>query len=1076
MAPRAHQDERALEGLPKWLTIAYMVLVAVAVVATEIVFRHLTGHAQESAASLAWVATFLVLSGLGFGLILLKQIGAARRTGRALEQTRSALRALNEALVEPIGPFDLTKLLTDTLDRASRILGADFGVVHLVGQDRRLERSASFGSRELEFEQGLLSGVLRSRTTVTGTRPEGDAPGSEPWAFIASPLVSGEEAIGVVAIGSVGRRAFSELDSGVLELVSERLSAAIERNRLVERERRSRLAAERARGLLAVLNEAADALAPAVEGYDAALVELVEHLVPAFADWFAVHLADQPDGSLREAASGGGEDPLHLRRETSAAWSQWLEFLAEVMADGAPHLAYSRRARSVVSDREHPELMARLGAASYLVVPIRVRGLSFGTLSFLTRTHRRGFRPSDIPPAEALAERVAVTIERVMTYGEAREAEQTARRQATHLRRVSQATMAVSAAPLVEEQILAVVADQARLVTGASQGVVTVVDEDSPGRWAAAPPLSDDKHPQAGLDKLVRGTNRPVRWTPEGPQVDAGRGKAWMAAPLTTATGDNRGSIVVIRNSPGFTTDEESVLLSLAQLASVAFDKLRLYQEVQDGQARLEVLIDSSPVAIVELTTSGVPVQWNRTAENLLGWPAQPPVDGFFGGTIDDPAGGFDDIWERTAQGESVAATDGVVRRADGTTIDISVTTAPLKSTDGRVVTLLAVMEDVSARRRMEEQITRSGRMDAMGRLAGAVAHDFNNLLTVILGYNNLLAENLADTPMAADVAAVRTAAQRAAQLTNQLLDIGRQQVTAPRAVDISEFLTNLEPVLQRLVGPAGTLELDLSQEFIFIDPSQLERVVLNLVLNAADAMPDGGSLRIRAEAVEGEELGMEEGPFVRLAIQDTGTGMDPFALEHCFDPFFTTKDRTKGTGLGLAAVYGIVTQTGGQITVDSELGVGTTFALIFPSVVPEAADTETSPAVPVRVSGVERILLVEDQDDVRHLLREELSRNGYAVVDLSNGPAALFTADEEGPFDLLVTDVIMPGMSGTELARKLAPTGLPVLFISGHVDEALRRELDPEADLLSKPFTPQVLVARVRQALDRAAGQGSKR
>jgi len=175
--------------------------------------------------------------------------------------------------------------------------------------------------------------------------------------------------------------------------------------------------------------------------------------------------------------------------------------------------------------------------------------------------------------------------------------------------------------------------------------------------------------------------------------------------------------------------------------------------------------------------------------------------------------------------------------------------------------------------------------------------------------------------------------------------------------------------------------------------------------------------------------------------------------------------------------VYGIVTQSGGEVSVESELGVGTTFTMIFLAVTPEpvvpAAD---QPAAAARVSGVERILLVEDQDDVRRLLSDELTRNGYAVVDVGDGPAALFTADEEGPFDLLVTDVIMPGMSGTEVARKLAPTGLPVLFISGHVDEALRRDLDPEADLLSKPFTPQVLVERVRQALDRAANQGSKR
>lgn len=1078
VAGRNSPSERAFEGFPRWLMVAYVTLVIIALVATELVFRHLSGKTQQSAESLVWVATFLVLGGLGFGLILLRQIAHARRSQHALNQTRAALRAMNEALVVPLGPFNLNRLLNETLGRVARTLESDGGSVYILSEDRRLDRSVTFGDKGMDPGSGVLQGVVRSRATAMGVSEGGeDDPNRRSWNYLAAPLLSDEQAVGVIVIGSVRRHPYTELDAGVLELVAERLATAVERDRLVDRERRSRLAAERARGLLAVLNEAADALAPAVESYDAALGQLVEHVVPAFADWFEVDLADEPDGSLRTAASGGGDDLLHLRKESPATSEQWREFLGRVMADGSPHLAYSRRTGSAVSDREHPGLMARLGAASYLVVPIRVRGLSFGTLSFVTRTHRRGFRPSDMPPAEALAERVAVTIERVMTYAEVREAEQTARRQATHLRRVSQATMAVSAAPLSEEGTLAVVAEQARLVTGASQAVVTVVDGTSAERCIASPPLGGEEQPQVSLDKLVRSTNRPVRWTPDTPDADDGRQKAWMAAPLTTATGENRGSVVVFRSGSSFTADEESVLLSLAQLASVAFEKLRLYREVQEGQARLEVLIDSSPVAIVELTTSGEPTRWNRTAEVLLGWPDRPPVAGFAGGTADDPGGGFDEIWERTARGETVAATDGVVRRSDGTNVEISVTTAPLRGPDGRVASLLAVMEDVSSRRRMEEQISRSGRMDAMGRLAGAVAHDFNNLLTVILGYNNLLAERLADTDMAADVDAVRSAAQRAAQLTNQLLDIGRQQVTAPRALDVREFLTTLEPVLRRLVGPSGTLELDLSSEYIFIDPSQLERVVLNLVLNAADAMPDGGSLSIVTRAVNGEDFGVEEGAYVCLAISDTGTGMDPFALEHCFDPFFTTKDRTKGTGLGLAAVYGIVTQTGGQVSVESELGVGTTFSMIFPTVTPEVPMPEAEAVgAPARVSGVERILLVEDQDDVRRLLSDELTRNGYAVVDVADGPAALFTADEEGPFDLLVTDVIMPGMSGTEVARKLAPTGLPVLFISGHVDEALRRDLDPDADLLSKPFTPQVLVERVRQALDRAANQGSKR
>jgi signal transduction histidine kinase/CheY-like chemotaxis protein len=1073
-----------VEGSPRWLILAYLLLVASAVIAAEFVFRRFSTKSSGSAQNLVWAATFVVLTGLGFGLMLLRQIGAARGSERALNRTNAALRAMSEVAVIPLGPFDLTKLLSETLARASRTLEAEVGAVYLTGEDGRLAKVATLGDQGDQFDRRMIESVARSLKTAEGVQDHtGDGPSPRTLAQLISPLVSGDHALGVIAVGSARRQRYSELDAGVLELVADRLGAAVERDRLVDRERRSRLAAERARGLLAVLNQAADALAPAVESYDAALNQLVDHVVPAFADWFAVDLTDPPDGSLRPAAGGYGDgDVLALGGgENPETWKEWREFLTTIMTDGAPHLAYASDAGTVVSSVGNPGLMVRLGAASYLIVPIRVRGLSFGTLSFATRTGRRGFRPSDVPPAEALAERVAVTVERVMTYGEAREAEQAARRQAMHLRRLSAATLAVSAAPLSQDEILAVVADQARLLTSAEGAVAAVAEEGNSGGWVASPTGGKRaSHPHGRLDQLVRDTNRLVRSGAEGSEPAGSSPKpSWMAAPLTTADGANRGSVVVTRDGPSFTTDEESVLLSLAQLASVAFDKLRLYQEVQEGQARLEILVDSSPVAIVELTTAGVPVRWNRTAEDLLTWPAEPPAPGISGGTSDGPEDGFASLWERTARGEAIGATDGVLHRPDGSSVDISVTTAPLRTGDGRVGAVLAVLEDVSARRRVEEQMNRSERMDAMGRLAGAVAHDFNNLLTVILGYNDLLAQRLGDSPLAADIAAVRAAAQRAAELTNQLLDIGRQQVSAPRAVDIGRFVSDMEPVLARLVGTGCALQIETDRQFIFIDPSRLERVVLNLVLNAADAMSEGGSLFITTGAVEvgPENAALARGKYVQITVRDTGAGMDQFAVEHCFDPFFTTKDRSKGTGLGLAAVYGIVTQSDGEITVHSQAGEGTTFTILLPAVAPtEVSEPEAEVVSVTRISGVERILLVEDQEDVRRLLRDELARNGYSVVDVADGPASLFTADEEGPFDLLVTDVIMPGMSGTEVARRLAPTGIPVLFVSGHVDDELRSELDPDADLLSKPFSPQVLLERVRQALDRAAAQGSKR
>jgi len=1072
--------ERPLPGLPRWVTLTYLLLAATGVVATEFVFRQLAGHGSITAGRLAAAWVFVVLSGLGFGLLLLRQFAAAQRSRRALDQTNEALRTMNEVMVLPLGPFDLNQLLEELLDRVGRALHSGYGTIYLIREDSGLTATAFLAavSNRRPVGRSLAEAVARSQGTARTLESTDTGQDSVEPAFLAAvPLNSEGHLVGVMVVGSDRPRPYSDLDISVLEMVAERLAAAVERDQLVERERRSRLAAERARGLLAVLNQAADALAPAVESYADALRALVDHIVPSFADWFSVDLTDGPNGALREVAQGYVSPDLSAaHKRLRVDYPDWDEFLNEVMASGTAYLAYSETAGEPVA-AGHPPMMVRLQATSYLVVPVRVRGLSYGALSFATLAERRGFRPSDIPPAEALAERVAVTIERVLTYGEAREAERSARRQAVHLRRLMQASLAVNSAPLSETDILSVVAEQSRLVTGASLGVVAVSDGQLSLRWACSPPSSaaEEDQPVASLHHLVTTTNRPVRWTPDdsAPARDGnGHPEAWMGAPLTTASGDNQGSVVVTRLGAPFGADEESVLISVAQLASVTLDKVRLYREVQEGRGRLAVLIDSSPVAIVELTLEGEPVRWNRTARDLFGWPDEPPVPA---GSPGDGMQSLAELWERTAAGEPVATTDGTIRRQDGPDIEVSVSTAPLRDSDGQVTGVLAVMENVSTRRRVEDQLNRSERMDAMGRLAGAVAHDFNNLLTVILGYNDLLARRLgATSPLQDDVAAVRGAAQRAAELTNQLLDIGRQQVATPQPVSIDRVLQAMDGVLRRLLGDGRGLELSVGAgvHVAIIDPTRLERVILNLVINAADAMDKEGSLHLSTETVEigPDTPAIPPGRYVGLTVSDTGAGMDEFTLEHCFDPFFTTKDRTKGTGLGLAAVYGIVTQSDGHITVESEVGMGTTFRILLPSAAESIGDAKAPARPPAQVAGQERVLLVEDRDDVRRLAEDELTRNGYDVVAVPDGPGAVFSAEEEGPFDLLVTDVVMPGMSGPELVRRLEPMSMPVLYISGHVDAAQRRDLSPEADLLPKPFTPQALVERVRQALDRAA------
>jgi hypothetical protein len=406
----------------------------------------------------------------------------------------------------------------------------------------------------------------------------------------------------------------------------------------------------------------------------------------------------------------------------------------------------------------------------------------------------------------------------------------------------------------------------------------------------------------------------------------------------------------------------------------------------------------------------------------------------------------------------------------------------------GDVEARLAVANDVTVRRRTEtallasqEQLRQSQKMEAIGSLAGGIAHDFNNLLTAILGYCDLALEEMEPHGTAADdVQEIRRAAQRAADLTHQLLAFSRRQVLKPRVFPLTSAVLPSEKILRRLISENIVLELSLAPEtpFVKADPTQLEQVILNLAVNARDAMPRGGKLRVTTRgtvldaplAAVGTTL--PPGPYATLEVSDTGTGMSPEVLERLFEPFFTTKERGQGTGLGLATVYGIVQQSGGAITVTTAPGVGTTFTLHFPVAAPidEPIEPARHPS-DVSARGEGTILLAEDDDAVRAIAREALERAGYTVLAAPDGPAAIAIADGfAGVIDLLLTDVIMPGMNGRELAEALTARrpGLPVLYASGYTDNVLLDQgvLAQGVSLLDKPFTPAVLTAKVAAML----------
>jgi PAS domain S-box-containing protein len=417
-------------------------------------------------------------------------------------------------------------------------------------------------------------------------------------------------------------------------------------------------------------------------------------------------------------------------------------------------------------------------------------------------------------------------------------------------------------------------------------------------------------------------------------------------------------------------------------------------------------------------------------------------------------------------------------RRKDGALYEDDTVISPVRDAEGRLTHFVAVRRDVSESVRLEEQLRQSQKMESLGLLAGGVAHDFNNMLTLIMGYNEYIADALGPEHALLPFArSVRKAADGAAAMTRQLLAFSRRRVLAPRVFDLNAAVAETGRMLRRLVGESIDFRIDLHSELcpVKADPGQLDQIVLNLVVNARDAMPGGGRLEVETAGVvlpdDDSRAGssLPPGRYVRLSVRDTGTGMDPAVRERIFEPFYTTKAPGKGTGLGLSTVYGIVRQSSGHIDVESVLGKGTTFRVYLPRA---EEPIETLPARPGGDgrSGGETILLVEDDGDLRELVEKTLRRYGYRVFAAGDGPAALDAARRHpGEIHLLLADVLLPGMSGIELSRRF-PAVSPatkVLFVSGFANTGVWELLPRGARLLDKPFTGDKLVESVRRALD---------
>ncbi len=530
---------------------------------------------------------------------------------------------------------------------------------------------------------------------------------------------------------------------------------------------------------------------------------------------------------------------------------------------------------------------------------------------------------------------------------------------------------------------------------------------------------------------------------------------------IRDAKGGSEKLVIVNRDVTGRKQAEEALRLSEASFRSV---------------------VEYAPYGIYRASATGQFLQVNPALQKMLGYTsAEELLQSNLASDIYRHAGEHERLSELLGRVDEFKDVEVEWKRKDGTRIMVRCSGRRVQDQNGLPTYFEVFAEDVTDRRVLERQLRMAQKMEAVGRLSGGIAHDFNNLLGVIIGYSQVLKKRLGQgNPLFEHAEEVEKAGQRAASLTRQLLAFSRQQVLTPAVLNLNALVADMEKMLPRLLGEdievTTALAPDLGQ--VKADQGQIEQVIMNLAVNARDAMPEGGRLKIETANVELDEAytrhhaGSRVGRYVMLAVTDSGIGMSAETQAQIFEPFFTTKERGKGTGLGLATVYGVVKQSGGYIWVDSAPGKGASFQIYLSRLEQPAAPEAPSTARGQMLRGSETILLVEDADPLRKLAQEFLEANGFRVLAAPNGEKALELAVQNAePIHLLLTDVVMPGMNGRVLAEQLAPRqrGMKVLYMSGYTDSFIAGHgvLEPGTYLLHKPFTEETLVRKVREVLD---------
>ncbi len=707
----------------------------------------------------------------------------------------------------------------------------------------------------------------------------------------------------------------------------------------------------------------------------------------------------------------------------------------EAIQAGQPYQAHTRALPEAARG-----FLERQGIESFLEVPVSADGRPWGFIGFDSCTGERAWTIPEVEALRAAAGILGAAIQRRGADAARLEAEARYRALVEHL------PLTVYIDNLDDSASSLYVSPQIERTLGYT-----------PDEWVADPHM---------LEKLVHPDDHPEIVEGPWPEDDGPHRQEYRMIVRD-------GRVVWVQDEYVIVRDEEGNRLYAQGYLLDTTERRQMEEKLRNSERQFKAIFDGARDAIVIIDDTLRCVDANGAAAELLGRPHWELIGASARELVPEVERGVLEPLARELAARGKLAGTIEVERPDGTRRIVELT-AQASFLPGRH---LCAGRDVTEQRALQTQFLQAQRLDAIGRLAGGVAHDFNNLLTVISGYAEFLRESLGHGHAGQrDVAEITRAAERAARLVAQLLTFSRRQILRPRVVDLNEVIRGLAPMLERLLGEDAAVVTRLGPDLprVTADPAQLEQLLVNLATNARDAMPTGGTLTISTAAAG------PESELVRLAVTDTGIGMDESTRLNAFEPFFTTKEQGKGTGLGLASVYGIVTQAGGSVRLESEPGRGTTVTALLPATRAETAGWQPAEPPAPSSAGEETVLLVEDEDVVRILAARALRARGYDVLEARDGLGAIALAGKhEGPIHLLLTDVVMPGMSGRELADMLlaARPDLRVLYMSGYADDDVLGRGVPGSSVafMAKPFSTGDLAGRVRELLDlRAPASGS--